>query len=384
MVRDVAYVALVAHPSADLYGSDRVLLESVEGLISRGVEVVVTVPFTGPLVRELAARGASVVLCPTPVLRKSMLSFRGLCQLFPSGITGAIASLRLVAEVKPDVIYVNTVTIPLWNLVGLLKRIPVLAHVHEAEGSATLLVRRLLALPLLAAGSVVANSEYSSRVLQSAFARLASKTTVIYNGVPGPDTFEDPRELLDGPFRILYVGRLSARKGVDVVIKALALLRERGVPARLDVVGAVFPGYEWYEDELRELVRSLNLGPSVSFCGFQPAVWPFLSESDAAVIPSRLDEPFGNTAVEALLAGRPVIVSDTSGLREAAGGYSSVQFVRPGSPEQTADALQALVGDWSRFREAAIADAPLAARRHGIARYQARMADEVQRVAGKA
>ena len=69
---------LVAHPSADLYGSDRVLLETIEGLERSGAKVVVTLPSSGLLVPELMRRGARVILCPTPVLRKSMLSPLGL------------------------------------------------------------------------------------------------------------------------------------------------------------------------------------------------------------------------------------------------------------------------------------------------------------------
>jgi glycosyltransferase involved in cell wall biosynthesis len=382
MVRD-SFVVLVAHPSADLYGSDRVLLESVEGLVAHGLKVIVTIPSSGPLVPELISRGATVLFCPSPVLRKSMLSLPGLVQAVPGAITGAIASLRLLASVRPDVVYVNTVTIPLWNLVAVIKRVPLLVHVHEAEGSANGVVRRLLAFPLLAAGCIVANSQFSSRVLQSSFALLGDRTAVVYNGVPGPEVVRAPRERLDSPFRILFLGRLSARKGVDVVVDALATLRKRGISAHLDIVGAVFPGYEWYETELRALVHSHDLAPFVNVHGFQSSVWPFLDAADAVVIPSRLDEPFGNTAVEALLAARPVVVSDTSGLREAAGGYSSVQFVVPGNPESAANALEYIVANWDQYRQASMADAPLAATRHSITTYQAAMAERVQRVAGR-
>jgi glycosyltransferase involved in cell wall biosynthesis len=377
------FVALVAHPSADLYGSDRVLLESVEGLLSGGAQVVVTLPSDGPLAAKLTASGASVRLCTTPVLRKNLLSPRGIGRLLWGSLQGLLASFRLVSAVRPDVIYVNTLTIPLWNLVGLIRGIPVLVHVHEAEGSASLLMRRLLAFPLLVAGSIVANSKYSSGVLEGAFTRLKSKTTVVYNGVSGPERVQRPRDALDGPVRILFVGRLSPRKGVDVVVESMALLRERGVSAELDLVGAVFPGYEWFEDQLRDLVRVNKLGSCVRFHGFQPTVWDFLAAADVAVVPSRLDEPFGNTVVEALLAARPVVISETSGLVEAGSGYSSVQFVAPGSAEAIADAVQAVAGNWNKFRTAALEDAVIAAERHGILRYRTRMAREIRIAARK-
>ena len=48
------------------------------------------------------------------------------------------------------------------------------------------------------------------------------------------------------------------------------------------------------------------------------------------VVPSRVGEPFGNTAVEAALAGRPLIVSESSGLVEATHGLPGVHRVKPG------------------------------------------------------
>lgn len=369
-VRMVSYVALVAHPGAEMYGSDRVLLESIEGMVSAGASVVVTLPADGPLAAELRKRGVPVLLCPTPVLRKSLLTLTGLGRFVWDSLVGLIASIRMISAVKPDIIYVNTVTIPLWNLVGRIRSVPVLLHVHEADGSTPVLTQRILAFPVLAARNVVANSHYTAGVLEAAFGQLRRKTTVLYNGVAGPHSVRAPRRLVEGPLRILFVGRLSPRKGIDVLMESLAILRRRGLEAELDIVGAVFPGYEWFEEELRDLVRLNNLEGCVRFHGFQSRVWPFLAAADVAVVPSRLDESFGNTAVEALLAARPLIVSETSGLLEAAAGYTCVQFVPPGSPEAIAEALHSLAANWARFRSAALRDASLAADRHDLRRYQ--------------
>ena len=53
---------LVAHPGAELYGSDRVVLESVVAIVNAGAIVDVTVPETGPLIEELRRAGARVVV----------------------------------------------------------------------------------------------------------------------------------------------------------------------------------------------------------------------------------------------------------------------------------------------------------------------------------
>jgi glycosyltransferase involved in cell wall biosynthesis len=368
---------LVAHPSAELYGSDRVLLESVAGLVAAGARAVVTLPSAGPLVDALTAVGATVHHAPTPVLRKAMLRPRGFASLVGQSARGLTAGIRLVRRTRPDAVYVNTVTIPLWILVGRLTGRPVLAHVHEAEGSASRAVGTALALPLLLATRVVANSRYSVEVLGRALPRVARRAVVVHNGVPGPADPAPAREHLAGGLRVLYVGRLSDRKGVDVAVEAIVELRDRGARATLDIVGAVFPGYEWYEEQLRTMIRVLDLDELVTLHGFHADVTPFLAAADACVVPSRVDEPFGNTAVEALLAARPVVVSDTSGLREAAGGYESARLVPPSDPAALADALHDIAADWDAYRARAARDRFRAEHRHGPALYRQRIARSV-------
>ena len=58
--------------------------------------------------------------------------------------------------------------------------------------------------------------------------------------------------------RLVVTGRISPRKGQEVAVDALERLRERGRPATLDLVGAVFPGYEWCERDLRARVPVLE------------------------------------------------------------------------------------------------------------------------------
>ena len=72
---------------------------------------------------------------PTPVLRKTYLTPRGLLRLFALTARSIPAEVRVLREVRPDVIYVNTITQPLWLVLGRCLRIPVVCHVHEGEAS---------------------------------------------------------------------------------------------------------------------------------------------------------------------------------------------------------------------------------------------------------
>jgi glycosyltransferase involved in cell wall biosynthesis len=369
--------ALVAHPFADRYGSDRMVLESVRALTHRGWRVVVTVPEDGPLVGLVEEAGAQVALCPTPRLSKAALRPRGLVALAALTARGTRAGVALLRATVPDVVYVNTVTVPWWIVLARLRGTPVVCHVHEAERSASWLVRAALALPLLGAHRILANSRFAVRVATDSFPSLGRRTTLVDNGVVGPARRERARADLAGPVRLVYVGRLSARKGVDVAVRAVGLLRAQGLDVRLDLVGAVFPGYEWFAQELRELVHELGLDGQVRFLGFRDPVWPHLEAADIVLVPSRTDEPFGNTAVEALLAARPVVASGSGGLVEATSGYVAAVTVAPGSAAALAEGVARVVAEWPHLREAAWDDAGRAEERHAPERYQARVADVV-------
>lgn len=355
---------LIAHPSADLYGSDRVMLETVEAMTGRGWQVHVTLPAPGPLVPEIEQRGGLVRFCPTPVLRKNALKPLGMLKIAAEALRSVPPGVRAIRSSGADLVYVSTLTIPLWLPLARLLRRPVVCHVHESERTANRWVRRALALPLLFATALIVNSEFSRGVLTESFGSLGRKSEVIYNGVPGPDRVTPARESLTGPTRLLFVGRLAPRKGPQVAIELVDRLAERGIDSHLDLIGAVFPGYEWFEDELRAHVADADLDQKVTFHGFVNDVWPLIAAADIVLVPSQGDEPFGNTAVEAVLAARPVVVSDSSGLDEAVAGYGCAQRVPPDALTEWAGAVRTVMGSWDKYRDLAQADADTARRRH--------------------
>ena len=295
---------------------------------------------------------------------------------------GLVAGVKLLRRIRPQVVYVNTVTIPLWLGIARLARIPAICHVHEAESAAPRLIRWVLAAPLLLARRVISNSEHCISVTSDTFPSLRNRSIVVRNPVSGPSSPSTARARLDGALRVLYVGRLSERKGVDVAVRAVSELRRTGTAAELDIVGDVFPGYEWYLASLHSLVDTLGLHDAVRFHGYQFDIWPHLGASDVVVVPSRLEEGFGNTAVEGILAGRPVLVSDTSGLREASAGFETAQRVPPGDVSALARKLSDVAARWPDMRLGAASDQRLAHERYDPALYRAGIVDSVHRLLG--
>ncbi len=360
----------VAHPSAELYGSDLQLVETVAGFVSAGHEVTATLPVHGPLVERLEAAGAKVEISSFPVLRKSELS--------PTGVTAlAVASFRALGPLRKriqgaDLVWVNTLTIPVWLLAGRLNRRRTFCHVHEAEDQGHRIVRTALALPLLLAQQIVCNSAAAMQSLTSVLPPLRRRSQVIHNGVPGPPTAPALARVRPAaaPVRIALVGRLSPRKGTDVALAAVAKLIAEGRQVQLALCGTAFTGYDWFENELRERAARPDLVDSVKFVGYVNPTWDILAVADIVLVPSRV-EPFGNTAVEALLAERPLVASRTQGLCEIVQDGVNGLLAEPGDSDALAAAIARLIDDPNLARSLAVTGRQSALARFTLRAYRA-------------
>jgi glycosyltransferase involved in cell wall biosynthesis len=374
---------LVVQPSVQLYGADRMLAESVSALRDAGWRVVVAVPGDGPLVPVLAESGAEILVVESPVVRKAYLSPIGVLR-YAAELLGALPRvLSAVGGADVDVVYVNTLTVPLWSVGARLRGVPVLCHVHEAEQDAPRLVRSALASPLALARMVLANSAASAEVITRDLPFLKDRMRVVYNGFDGPPGAVGPRRALDGTARLVLLGRLSPRKGTDVAVSALALLVVRGYDVALDLVGGVFPGYEWFEQQVRKQAAEAGVADRVRWCGETPDQWSALQAADIAVVPSRV-EPFGNTAVEAMLAQRPLVASATQGLIEIVDDGRTGTLCAPGDATSLADAVRGLLDDWPAALERAQVAAAEAATRFSRQRYRDEVVAAVSAVASSA
>lgn len=388
---------LLTHASAELYGSDLQLVETAAGCVDAGADVVVVLPGDGPLAARMRSVGARVETLDVPVLRKSHLTPRGTVALGVRMLRALGPTVRLIRRVRPDSMLVNTLTIPTWLAAARLAGVAPVCHVHEAEADVPWAVRVGLAAPLLLARTVIANSAAARDVVVSAVPMLRRRTRVIYNGVPGPAHMVDevgnrvlgparddavpggavPLPTAAGdtdagaPAHVVLVGRLSPRKGTDVALEAVALLRRAGRDVRLTLCGSAFAGYEWFERQLRGRAGDTDLVGAVRFVGYADP-WEWFARSDVVVVPS-LVEPFGNVAVQALLAGRPVVASRAQGLAEIVRDGETGLLVPPGDAAALAEAVATLLDD--RARASALAEAGRwdAAERFGVQRYRAQM-----------
>ncbi len=157
---------------------------------------------------------------------------------------------------------------------------------------------------------------------------------------------------LGGPM-VLFVGRLERLKGVEIAIRALALLRERD-HSRLRLVvlgedareGGVRDGDESEKERLKAIASTLGIRDRVDFLGSvaHHELPYFYSAADVCVMPS-YSESFGLVGLEAQACGCPVVASDVPGLRSVIRDGVSGYLIDGDDPAEYADRIGRLLAD---------------------------------------
>ena len=195
---------------------------------------------------------------------------------------------------------------------------------------------------LRAATSVVATSEWTR---QQVLIRYAIPARQVHVARPGVDRVEVPPRPVRG--QLLCVGVLSHHKGQDLLVEALAGLRERDWHC---VLAGPLDRDPDFAQQLQARITRLGYGHRVRLTGVLTgaALSHAYTTADLLVVPSRR-ETYGMTVTEALAHGLPVIAAAAGGLPEALGsaadGTRPGQLVPPGDPAALAAALGVWLGD---------------------------------------
>jgi D-inositol-3-phosphate glycosyltransferase len=151
----------------------------------------------------------------------------------------------------------------------------------------------------------------------------------------------------DGPL-LLYVGRLERLKGVEIAIRALAMLADRANPGlRLLVLGEDSrDGDESEKERLKGIASMLGMRDRVDFLGSvaHHELPYFYSAADVCVMPS-YTESFGLVGLEAQACGRPVVASGVPGLRSVVRDEVSGYLIDGDDPSAYADRIGRLLAN---------------------------------------
>jgi glycosyltransferase involved in cell wall biosynthesis len=225
---------------------------------------------------------------------------------------------RVIHRRQPDVVFSNTSAVIAGGIAAKLCGVPHVWHIHENFDTFQLnfvlpawLVKRTIAI---LSDKILFVSKLS---MISVFPRGHPKALVIHNGVPIPPASEiqgRPLRAGDsaGKRRIGFFGSGEHRKGLDLLIRAVSLVKIRYPDISLDVWGRV--DSEQLQ-ALRDLTQGHDVSQNVHFCGFCEEVPQRIAEYSLVVIPSRA-ESFSLVALEAMSLAVPVVVTKCGGPEE--------------------------------------------------------------------
>lgn len=340
---------------SDLYGSSRSLLRLVGALDKKAYNLFVVLSSSGPLKHHLEMNGAKVIEIPRvgAVGRWNLFSWH----LFaiPFDILKAVIRIfKIIRRERIDLVHSNTSIILAAAIAAKMAKIPHIFHVREIYDEFPLfwkIHRRFIcwsSQEIICISTAVADQFPGRRV------------TVIRNGLDFasecrnlPDLDKMKIELgLDGGLLVGCIGRIKwRRKGQEVLIRALALLKDRGLVMKVMIVGSPFPGNESHLKRMQALSQNLGVSGQVRFLEEKTNIWPFYGLMDIFVMPSVQPEPLGNVILEAMAMGVPVIASRGGGAVDLILDGSSGYLVRPGDSVELADRLAYLHKHPQRRRE---------------------------------
>ncbi|PXX10158.1 glycosyltransferase involved in cell wall biosynthesis [Nitrosomonas ureae] len=177
------------------------------------------------------------------------------------------------------------------------------------------------------------------------------RITMVANGVVTP-TMLPVRDAPGPEWVIGSVALFRPRKGTEVLIQALASLRQAGRLVRLRAVGP-FETME-YEKTIKEMADRLRIGDMIDWIGFAQDVNAEFTRMDILVLPSLFGEGMPMVILEAMATGVPVVASDVEGIPEVLEHGKTGLIVPASDIKQLATAIGDLIDnkyDWYAMRE---------------------------------
>lgn len=265
----------------------------------------------------------------------------------------ALGVRKAMRAVQADLVYVHNDPLLAW-LLPLRPGQRLVLHMHNDHlGLAAL--RPLLDHLLARTALVLCVSDYIRDRARQAFPAHAQKMQTVLNGTDtalfrphaaAPPAAGDAARAKT--FHFLYAGRLTADKGVHVLISAFAQVQREHPHCRLLIAGSSFFANAPQTPYQRQLAhQALPLARAIVFSGFVPQARLRLmyADADAVVVPSTWQEPFGLVALEAMASQRCVIASAVGGMPELVAHERTGLLVAPGDQAALAAAMARVVQD---------------------------------------
>lgn len=350
-------VLFVSH-DAGMFGAQKCLLDLLEGIDRSLIEPYLLCHDTGPLTERCDAIGIPVYIKP---LHHWVLSGESCNMSYLKFVAWVLHGLKarvwaiaaLVQKLQADVIYTNTVTVLEGALVARITHKPHIWHLHEVVANNSEL-KSMLPQSMLnfvvkwLSNTRIVNSRFNQYIY--AIKSLSPNALLVFNGIDTRVFHRSKRADLDvfadlslppGSKRVIVVGAIHPRKGMDILLQAALLLYVPHPEIHFIIVGG---GEPKLVDDFKEQVKVAQLGTQFHFLGWVKSLPALMAGADLLVSAAR-QESFGLTVAEAMASGTPVVATRSGGPQEIIEHMQSGVLVPVDDPASLAKSIVDVLGD---------------------------------------
>ena len=343
---------LIVQFDSNMTGSAFSGLILANGLREAGWETIVAFGHEGPMVDKFEAELHEVRIVPHKNWIRTDRFFHFI-KVISKEFQASKAFEALMAEVKPELVYINTsVSFAAARAARRLKK-PIIWHLRELFSD----VGGEMKVPFrFAAGIRFVLTSYahqliaiSEAVAKNMLGNSANRAIIVPNAVDARffDTSLDMKQarrsmgMPEDGYIIGVPGTLRPMKGHPFFFEAVVPLLKSRSDLSVVVTGG---GESKYVQEVKDLVDALGIDSSVQFLGYIEDMPAFYRACNAVCIPS-VAEPFGRTVIEAFSTGVPVVATAVGGINEIIDQEKNGLLVPYGDKAALVEALEKLINE---------------------------------------
>lgn len=349
---------------ADLFGSERGTLQATRSIQEAGIKVTIVGPkrkaksSSASVVDAARAQGHNVKLVQFGShLKKSwILNSRNYRESVWRQITLSHRRFRtIVRDCQPSHIVIGSTSV-LPYIIGVLffTRIPIIYRMGDAPVLDSVLHRPLWKWLIRKSSTIVTISDYmKSHLLQHGSRQVyPQKVTVIRNIAPHREGPVDKAllsrlEHAKRPFQLVFVGQLTTKKGLDILIEALIQMDNPDIGCW--IIGR-FMGNHEFDESVKNRLEASSTRTQIELLGYSSDPRPYYKLADWHIAPSTYEEPLGNVVQEAQLQGTPSIVTNLGGLPELVDHQITGWILKEPTKEAITECIRCLIKtpEWAK------------------------------------
>ena len=299
---------LIINQSAELYGSDKALLELLENFPANFNPIVV-LHEKGPLTEKLNDLNIEIIETSVIKVKRGILNIKFLLYL-PFEVYKSFRNIRnQLSGRKISLIHSNATSVFIGAFYSFFFRIPHIWHVHEIIEEPKRIARIYPSIINFFSKKIIFNSKATENHFISILPKIKKKGVLIHNGQKREFPYLNASEIINlrakicpsiehDTIIIALIGRISRLKGQKLLLKAFKGLVENFNNVHLLYVGSTPKGQEFYLENLNHKITTLNLNQKITIFPFTENIWPIYDSVDIVVVPSTEPESFGLVATE--------------------------------------------------------------------------------------